>query len=95
MNLFPTFRRLSQLGLALAALFTAEASPQIPGWTPLFKGIDHLVATNSTSSGDFQSLMVANVLRIDLTDPDIRLTTTPRSRMKSRCRRSGRRHRSD
>ncbi len=79
MNLFPTFRRLSQLGLALAALFAAQASPQIPGWTPLFKGIDHIVATNSTSSGDFQSLMVANALRIDLTDPDIRLTTTPRS----------------
>ena len=78
MNPLPTFRRLARLGLALATLFAAQAAPLIPSWTPLFKGIDHLTATNSTSSGDFQSLMVANVLRIDLTDPDIRLLTTPR-----------------
>jgi exopolysaccharide biosynthesis protein len=76
MNPLPIFRRLARLGLTLAALFAAQAAPLIPSWTPIFKGIDHLAATNSTSSGDFQNLMVANALRIDLTDPDIRLLTT-------------------
>ncbi|HTH47499.1 MAG TPA: phosphodiester glycosidase family protein [Candidatus Limnocylindria bacterium] len=76
MNIASTLGRLATFGLLLASVLSAQASPQIPGWKPLFKGIDHIVATNLTSSGDFQNLMVANALRIDLTDPDIRLLTT-------------------
>ena len=78
MNFSSTLVRLAKTGLALGALLSAQAAPQIPSWTPLFKGIDHISATNSVNSGDFQGLMVANALRIDLTDPDIRLVTTPR-----------------
>lgn len=66
------------LSLGLLALFRNQAAPELPPWTPVFKGIDHLSATNSRSSQDFENLMVANALRIDLSDPDISLLSSPR-----------------
>ena len=61
------------LGFVLAfAGRTTVAAPVTTGWRPLFKGIDYLAGTNRTSSGDFNSLMAAHILRVDLTDPDIR-----------------------
>lgn len=70
----------SVLGLAALALVSlpAAAAPVVTGWTPLFKGIDYLTGTNRQSGGDFTSLSVAHVLRINLADPDIRLLPTPR-----------------
>jgi len=66
------------LGLLALGLAAVQAAPAVTPWTPLFKGIDYLAGTNSVSSGDFNSLMVAHILRINLADPDIRLLTTPR-----------------
>lgn len=54
------------------------ATPDLPPWTPLFKGIEFLTATNETRSTDFQNRMVAFALKIDLRDPDIRLLSSPR-----------------
>ncbi len=70
--------RLHRL-LLLSLLWTARllGAPETTGWIPLFKGVDYMIGTNSTPSGDFTSLMVAHILRVDLTDPDIRLLPTP------------------
>jgi hypothetical protein len=43
----------------------------------MFKGVDHSVSTN-TPGGTIPRLQVVHALRVDLTDPDIRLETTPR-----------------
>src|SRR6267143_7030583 len=56
-------------------------------WTPIYKGIERAVGTNCpstvvTNNGVVftdSTLQVANCLRIDLTDPDVRLFTTPRA----------------
>jgi hypothetical protein len=45
-------------------------------WTPVFKGIDRIVGTN-TPDGDIPRLQVANCMRIDLRDPDVVLFPTP------------------
>ncbi len=69
------------LALLHFAAFSTPALP-VPGpWTPLFKGIDHAVGTNNPSiPGNFSTgLQVAHCVRVDLTDPDIRLFTTPRA----------------
>src|SRR5262245_26388730 len=46
-------------------------------WVPKFKGIDFSVSTNKPP-GKFPHLQVVSAFRIDLTNPDIRLLTTPR-----------------
>ena len=38
-----------------------------------------MTGTNTQSSGDFTSLMVAHLIRVDLSDPDIALLPTPRA----------------
>ena len=76
------YRQLLSLSVTLwCVLVTFDrgiAAPVLGPWQPLFKGIDHRLATNFNSSADFDILMVANALRIDLQDPDIRLFSTPR-----------------
>jgi hypothetical protein len=49
-------------------------------WIPKFKGVDFSVSTNIPSGpgGEFPSRSVVYTLRVDLTDPDIQLLTTPR-----------------
>src|SRR4051812_43361358 len=47
-------------------------------WTPIFKGIEHSAGTNSPDTS-IPGLQVANCLRIDLSDPDVQLFTTPRA----------------
>jgi hypothetical protein len=44
----------------------------------LFKGIEYSVSTNIPSGAEFPNHHVVHALRIDLSDPDIRLLTTPR-----------------
>jgi len=70
-----------KITLALAfliAAFTARATPVVGPWTPLLKGVDYSVSTNISAGGDFSNLQVVHAFRVDLTDPDIRLFTTPR-----------------
>jgi exopolysaccharide biosynthesis protein len=58
----------------------ALAGPAFGPWTPLFKGIDHAVGTNTPGiTGNFPELQVAHCVRVDLTDPDVRFFTTPRA----------------
>ena len=45
---------------------------------PIFKGIEHADGTNTPDGGGFPELQVVNFLRVDLTDPDIRLFASPR-----------------
>src|SRR5262245_23485268 len=72
--------RLSALGLALvlAGGSFAQSQTVLGPWVPIFKGVEHARGTNTPGNGGFQDLQVVNVARVDLTDPDIRLFTTPR-----------------
>src|SRR4051812_40886827 len=76
MNRFPV--KVCMLLLLLICSINASLGATMVGpWTPMFKGVDHSVSTN-TPGGANQRLQVVNALRVDLTDPDIRLETTPR-----------------
>ena len=57
-----------------------SASP-LPGpWKPLFKGVDLAVGTNDPAvSGNFPELQVVRCVRVDLTDPDVSLFSTPQA----------------
>jgi hypothetical protein len=58
----------------------ATAAP-VPGpWVPIFKGVEHAGGTNVPGqAGSFPRLQVVYCERVDLTDPDVRLFTTPRA----------------
>jgi exopolysaccharide biosynthesis protein len=77
----PVFRAFLSLTLLFAAAFWAQASPVFGPWTPIFKGIDHVVGTNNPNiAGNFPNeWQVVHCVRVDLTDPDIQLFTTPRA----------------
>jgi hypothetical protein len=47
-------------------------------WTPMFKGIDFCTGTNAPGGG-MPNLHVVYAMRVDLTDPDVRLKATPRT----------------
>jgi hypothetical protein len=69
------------LPLLLATSSLCLGGP-LPGpWVPLFKGIDHAVGTNNPSlPGNFPNEMqVVHCVRVDLTDPDIRLLTASKA----------------
>jgi len=67
------------LAVALGCLNDARGTPTTTPWTPIFKGIDRLAGTNTPDGGGvFTNLQVIYALRVDLTDPDIRLFTSPR-----------------
>src|SRR5262245_53199904 len=55
-----------------------RAETLVGSWKPIFKGVDYSVSTNIPSGGDFPNRQVVHAFRVDLTDPDIRLRTTPR-----------------
>jgi hypothetical protein len=72
-------RRLAvAMGLLFATVCLSRASTVLEPWVPLFKGIDYAVGTNTPGSGGFAELQVVYILRVDLTDPDIRLFPSPR-----------------
>jgi hypothetical protein len=77
----PFFRAFLALTPLFAAAFCAQASPVFGPWTPLFKGIDHAVGTNNPNiAGNFPTeWQVVHCVRVDLTDPDVQLFTTPRA----------------
>lgn len=69
---------VAALLLACGTWLGAQASTVLGPWTPLFKGIDHAVGTNTPGGGSFPNLQVIHAIRVDLTDPDVRLFATPR-----------------
>src|SRR6266404_3755669 len=75
------------LTLLIAHTTLLRADLIVSPWTSIFKGIDHAVATNCpptsvTNNGVVftdNALQVVHCLKIDLTDPDVQLFTTPRA----------------
>jgi len=76
----PVLSLIAALALCLPAanLPCADASTVLGPWVPIFKGVDHAVGTNTPGGGGFTTLQVAHGIRVDLTDPDVRLFATPR-----------------
>jgi len=84
-------RSLMKNVLSVALLFAAVASAQadmwVGEWKPIYRGVDHAVGTNSPSAVVTNNgvtftnsrLQVVHCVRVDLTDPDIQLFTTPRA----------------
>lgn len=60
----------------LLGVLSLRAAPEMGGWEPLFQGIDLARGTN-TPGGNMPNRHVAYVVRVDLTDPDIRLFSSP------------------
>ena len=72
---------LFALILLAGACGNVWATPAPGPWTPMFKGVDHAVGTNVPGlPGSFPVLQVAHCVRVDLTDPDVQLLTTPRAK---------------
>jgi hypothetical protein len=72
-------RFFNQLACAICAALafgSARAATIVGPWTPIFKGIEHSVNTNTP--GTIPRQIVIHALRVDLTDPDLRFETTPR-----------------
>jgi hypothetical protein len=68
--------------LSLVTAFTslplAHATTNLTAWAPIFKGVDHATGTNTPGNGGFPDLQVMHCIRVDLTDPDIQLFSSPR-----------------
>ena len=82
-NIVKTERRIARIFCGLAAVLllccpAAPASTVFGPWVPMFKGIDHATGTNTPGPGAFAELQVVNAIRVDLTDPDVRLFSTQR-----------------
>ena len=67
------------LGLLLNGALPAAAGTVLGPWTPVFKGVDYAVGTNTASGGGMPDLQVVYTMRVDLTDPDVRLYASPRT----------------
>lgn len=76
--LMTNHKRLMLAYVLMVAATSAQATTIVGPWVPIFKGVDHSVSTNLPSGGDFPNRHVVHAFRVDLTDPDIRLFTTPR-----------------
>src|ERR1039458_7195437 len=77
---------LSNLPLIIGALATFSTAPYgVMKLTSMFKKgadkvVEHAVGTNNPNiSGNFSNLQVVHCVRVDLTDPDVRLFTTPKT----------------
>ena len=74
------------LAAVLLPIVSAMGLPTPGAWTPVFKGVDQNSGTNNSSiAGNFTNpgfgtyMQVVRCIRVDLSDPDIRLFTTPRA----------------
>src|SRR2546425_6395142 len=64
-----------------------RADITVTPWAPLYKGVDHAIGSNCPPTTVINNgvtfsdnaLQVAHCVRVDLTDPDVRLFTTPRA----------------
>src|SRR5688500_17739987 len=78
-----TVFRFLRVGGALWLLFSAlmiHAQLTIGEWEPIFKGVELARGTNIPAVGtDIQRLQTGYAVRVDLTDPDVELFTTPRN----------------
>src|ERR1051325_9113817 len=80
-------KKLLSTGTLLASIPLCHGTIFLSPWTPIFKGIDHIVGTNCppttvTNNGlvfTDSTLQVVHCVRIDLSDPDVQLFTTPRA----------------
>ena len=72
----PELKKLSLVTLALLLHLAAPASVVVGPWATLFQGIDHAVGTN-IADATHPRRQVVHCLRVDLTDPDLRLFTSP------------------
>lgn len=77
---------LAVIALAFLPLSAALALPAIGPWVPIFKGVELAIGTNDSSiSGNFTNsqythyMQVVRCVRVDLTDPQVKLFTTPRA----------------
>ena len=77
---------MAVLAAVLLPIVSALGLPVPGGWTPLFKGVDLSSGTNNSSiAGNFTNpgispyLQVVHCIRVDLSDPDVRLFATPRA----------------
>ncbi len=73
-----TTAALLSLALGLGMNCSAFGGTTLGSWVPIFKGMDHALGTNTPGGGGYPDLQVVNAVRVDLTDPDIRLFPTPR-----------------
>jgi len=77
-------RRIKLPGQSLLALaFTlflwrGDADTNITAWIPIFKGVEYAVGTNSPGGNGFAQRQAVFAARVDLTDPEIELFSTPR-----------------
>jgi exopolysaccharide biosynthesis protein len=75
---FMTLRTILLITLFVAWPMMMRAQMVVTSWSPIFKGIDHAIGTNFPD-GTIPRLQVVNCVRVDLTDPDVELFTTPRA----------------
>ncbi len=70
---------LAGLILFIFALGTlpSYAAAELGAWVPIFKGVEHAVGTNMPDGSMYSVLQVVHIVRVDLTDPDVRLFSSP------------------
>jgi hypothetical protein len=56
----------------------SRANKVVTPWQPIFKGVERAVGTNFPD-GTIPRLQVVHCVRVDLTDPNVQLFTTPRA----------------
>ena len=64
------------LVMVIISPIASKADTTLDDWTPIFKGIDRTTGRMTPTGGDTKT-MVVQILRVDLTDPDVQLLTTP------------------
>src|SRR5688572_22115329 len=70
-------RTILKFALLLISASPLFAEAIVGPWKPIFKGVDFSVSTNFPG-GELPHLQVVTAFRVDLSDPDVRLFTTPR-----------------
>jgi hypothetical protein len=70
-------KKLLFASVLIVTALSLRAGIVIGPWEQLFKGIEHAAGTNSPDA-DIPVLQVSHCMKIDLSDPDVQLFTTPR-----------------
>src|SRR5438128_6951582 len=80
-------KTLLSVAVLCATVGMSRAQMVVGEWSPIYKGVDHAVGTNTpgtlvtnnATSFTNNSSQVVHCVRVDLTDPDIQFFTTPRA----------------